>query len=329
MSCGNGYVAERKRIKNLDESAKPVTENNSLRLGRAGTLVYFDTNVFDPIHGVSEAQENLILGAIRSQRFRLVFDLDCFLEPLLTFRAVSTELTGKASGQLTRMLKWCDLRRIVRPAETLLAQAVLSYSVRRARVEEFLDSEQLDEQVKRELQNWDAVGSPQSKFWQSITRNVQRERERYERSFTDLLEELGPRDGFSPGATIPAFGEFWEEHKGRVAQSFVEGVGGDLKQSDLWELCVRQGINALLDIRCMRLAVGATVALMYSHFYNEGRQIPKVRRSDAADIRHAIAASAAEIFVTNDTRLCKRLSAISIKQFRLVDLKTFLATFSV
>ena len=33
---------------------------------------------------------------------------------------------------------------------------------------------------------------------------------------------------------------------------------------------------------------------MYSHSYNAGRQIPKVRQSDAADIRHVIAASAAQ-----------------------------------
>jgi hypothetical protein len=49
-----------------------VTENNPL-LGGVGTLVYFDTNVFDPIHGASEVQEHLIPGAIRNHggHFRL------------------------------------------------------------------------------------------------------------------------------------------------------------------------------------------------------------------------------------------------------------------
>ena len=56
-----------------------------------GSLVYFDTNVFDPRDGIPEAEESLVLDAIFSQRFRLVFDLDCFLEPLIAFREPSKE----------------------------------------------------------------------------------------------------------------------------------------------------------------------------------------------------------------------------------------------
>ncbi len=79
-------------------------------------------------------------------------------------------------------------------------------------------------------------------------------------------------------------------------------------------------------MRCIRLAVGATTALMYSHFYNEGRQLPKVRKSDAADVRHVIAASTAEIFVSNDSRLCNRLSVVPMEDpFRIRHLDGFVA----
>jgi hypothetical protein len=236
----------------------------------SGLLIYFDTSVFDPDHGLLEAQDPLVLAALRSQRLRLIFDLDCFLEPLLAFRGITTDATPKAERQLARMLKWCDLRRIVGPAEWLLTQAVLSYAGRCRRVEEFLNREQLDEQVERELKNWDSVSSPRSTFWQSIAGDTQRERERFEDSFTNLLQDLGPRGGFSPGATIPPFQRFWDEHKNRVAQTFVESIGQDVNQKDLWQLCAHRGINGLFNIRCIRLAVGATIALMYSHFYNDG-----------------------------------------------------------
>jgi|SRR5580704_1239619 hypothetical protein len=139
-------------------------------------------------------------------------------------------------------------------------------------------------------------------------------------------KELGPRDGFSQGATIPTFPEFWNEHRDRVTQTLVERVGEDVNRSDLWTVCTDLGIDGLLAIRCIRLAVGAMIALIYSHFYNAGQQIPKVRQSDAADIRHVIAASAAETFVSNDLRLCKRLSAIPMNdRFRVLHLDKFLS----
>ena len=68
------------------------------------------------------------------------------------------------------------------------------------------------------------------------------------------------------------------------------------------------------------------MALMYSHFYNEGRQVPLPKKSDAADLRHAIVASAADIFVTNDFQLYNRLSAIPLEDdFKILRLDEFLA----
>jgi hypothetical protein len=296
----------------------------SFNTDNSGLLVYFDTSVFDPNHGLPKGQESLVLTALRSQGFRLIFDLDCFLEPLLTFRGLPGDVIPRAAQQLERMLKWCDLRRIVGPAEWLLTQSVLSYSGSCARIEEFLNWEHLDDQLERELKNWDPVRSPRNPFWQSLAGDIQRERERFENSFTNLLQELGPRDGFSSGAAIPAFREFWDEHKNRIAQTFVESIGRDVNQRDLWQLCSDRGIGGLFDDRRVRLAVGATTALMYSHFYNEGRQLPKIRKSDAADVRHVIAAFTAEIFVSNDSRLCHRLSVVPMEdRFRIRHLDEF------
>jgi hypothetical protein len=288
-------------------------------------LVYFDTNVFDPRDGVAEADEDLVLDALRSQRFRLVFDLDCFLEPLLAFQGLPAAVVPRAARQLERMLKWCDRRRTVTAPQWLLAQSVLSYSGHRARVEEFLDREQLDQQVERELTDWDGDCSPRSTFWQAIASDAQREREGFRTSFTNLLQELGPRDRFAPGARPPTLAEFWNEHKYRVARTFVDSVGEELKQAGLWERCGERGIDGLLDLKCISLAVGATIAHMYAHFYNDGQQIPKIKQSEVADVRHAIAASVAEVFVTNDwRRFGRRLWALPIKDLRIVELTAFL-----
>ena len=42
----------------------------------SGLLVYFDTSVFDPNHGLPEGQASVVLAALRSEGFRLIFDLD-------------------------------------------------------------------------------------------------------------------------------------------------------------------------------------------------------------------------------------------------------------
>ena len=286
-----------------------------------GALLYFDTNVFDPRDGVPKAKEPLILNVLHSQRFHLVFDLDCFLEPLLAFQGLANDATPRAARQLERMLEWCDHRRIVTPPQLLLVQSVLWYSGLRPSVEEFLN---IPEQVGRELANWDRDRSPRNAFWQGIASDAQRERESFRASFTTLLQELGPRDGFAPGARIPAFDEFWNEHKYRVAQTLVESVSEELQEPSLRQRRGERSIDGLLAVRCVNLYVLATIAHMYAHFYNEGRQIPKIRQSDAADLRHAVAASVAEIFVTNDSRLYRGLSAIPIKDFRIVELDAFL-----
>ena len=286
-----------------------------------GALLYFDTNVFDPRDGVPKAKEPLILNVLHSQRFHLVFDLDCFLEPLLAFQGLANDATPRAARQLERMLKWCDHRRIVTPPQLLLVQSVRWYSGLWPSVEEFLS---IPEQVGRELANWDRDRSPRNAFWQGIASDAQRERESFRASFTTLLQELGPRDGFAPGARIPAFDEFWNEHKYRVAQTLVESVSEELQEPSLRQRRGERSIDGLLAVRCVNLYVLATIAHMYAHFYNEGRQIPKIRQSDAADLRHAVAASVAEIFVTNDSRLYRGLSAIPIKDFRIVELNAFL-----
>jgi hypothetical protein len=241
-----------------------------------GGLVYLDTNVFDPHHGITEGQEKSFLSSLRSRRLRIVFDLDCFFEPLVTLQSAAKP-SIKARRKLERMLKWCDLRRIVIPAEWLLRNTILSFSECSARIAHFIDKGKLDEELERELKQWDSERFPCNKFLTSVAADVKGERSQFEYNFTRMLRELGPRDGVRPGEHIPTFSEFWEEHKLRVAESFVESIGREVDQSDLWSICCARGIDDLFDNKCFRLAVGVCNAFMYSHFYNNGLQIPRVR----------------------------------------------------
>jgi len=64
-----------------------------------GSLVYFDTNVFDPKHGLLESQEDLLHDAFGAGVFRVVSSIDCFVEPLLVFESGSAEDRKKAAIQ--------------------------------------------------------------------------------------------------------------------------------------------------------------------------------------------------------------------------------------
>lgn len=276
----------------------------------AGTLIYFDTNVFDPRDGLSDADESLLLRALASQQLRLPFDLDCFLEALMAIAGQTPDCRGRAERHLDRMIRWCDRRRFIGSSWSLLEDTILAYCGFPTPPNHFLDRGQLDPEVERNLAKWDPKCSPQNDFWRAIANDARDERERFRASFTTLLEQIGPRDGFRPGGTVPQFERFWEDHKLTVVQTLVEAFESPTRCRGLSDACKRRGLGGLLDVRCVRLCVVNTVGLMYSQFYNEGRQLAQVRKSDAADLRHTIAASAAEIFVSNDRKLCNRLNSV-------------------
>jgi hypothetical protein len=275
--------------------------------------------VFDLRDGVTTADEPLILEAIHSGRFRLVFDLYLFLEPLLAFQGISASESLRAAVQLDRILKWCDRRRTANSAEALLVQAVLSCSGEALPSEEFLDGPR---NFDTEIAKWDRNWSPRSEFWQEAAEGLRSERERYVQSFQRLLDELGPRDGFRAGEVIPRFDEFWNEHKHRIVESIAKSVCDGGIQSDV----IARGLRGLLDNKCLRLAASSIAGLMYAQFYNEGHPV-KVRRGDAADIRHVTVASVAEVFVTHDWPLYKRLSAaeVALRDFAVFYLDDFLS----
>ena len=63
---------------------------------------------------------------------------------------------------------------------------------------------------------------------------------------------------------------------------------------------------------------------MYSHSYNAGRQIPKVRQSDAADYCTSRGVCGPG-FVSNELRLCNRIRRSNERPVRVLHLDFFLS----
>ena len=107
----------------------------------------------------------------------------------------------------------------------------------------------------------------------------------------------------------PTFQEYWEPG----AVDFTEG----LVPPNSFEACRLRGFDGLLEIRTIRLAVGALMSLIFAQIVGEGSQSRTPQRGDAYDLWHAILASVADVFVTYDERLAGLLRRVPIDGFRV------------
>jgi len=107
----------------------------------------------------------------------------------------------------------------------------------------------------------------------------------------------------------PSFEDFWKRFAGKLAECFAEHVG-------VLDACMKRSIKGLLELRSLRLAVGINLSLIYAQTFEE--RTPDI--GDSRDIHHAIIASAADRFVTQDEEFTRLLSQIPIEDFEVMNL---------
>jgi hypothetical protein len=103
------------------------------------------------------------------------------------------------------------------------------------------------------------------------------------------------------------FAEDWEA----ASESWAERVSTWFDRADD---CRRQGWQGLLAVRPVRGVVGATLSLLFSQVVEKSDP----DAGDGYDLWHALLASTADVFITRDGRLAKRLSRIPMDDFRVV-----------
>jgi len=107
-----------------------------------------------------------------------------------------------------------------------------------------------------------------------------------------------------------SFEDYFETEAPELARGLAE------KARALSELEVR-GVEGLLELRSVRMAVGSNLSLSYSQ--RVGNRAPQ--DGDWGDMFHAIAAAAADVFVTNDRGLAECLRRIPAVPIEIIDLK--------
>lgn len=278
----------------------------SLRQGliQPGALIYFDTNVFDPESGLSSEQLDSMRRMCRGV-LRLVFGIDCFEEALLNLDSTDSDI---ALEHIRRILRWTDARLVAKPADKLLCDDVVAYS-RGQSSSPWLENLRLA-RVKKNLRDLPTLDVQQLK--RKFTPEIDEIRRRRDHSVSGLeqtIRELSS-DPFVLANRKTAFPEFYRLVSLHVAENFARGTEQYLDDHGLLCRCKERGIEGLLDISSVRLATIVTLGLFHTQFLNEGGQTGKPRGSDLADLRHAVVASSADVFVTNDKKQFKRLSSI-------------------
>jgi hypothetical protein len=105
----------------------------------------------------------------------------------------------------------------------------------------------------------------------------------------------------------------FEEYWAAGATGFAE----DLVPADYVAACCVRGFNRLLDVRAMRLCVGALMSLIFSQIVGDGTRSRQPKLGDAYDLWHAVQASVADVFVTYDKRFAGLLRRVPIDGFNV------------
>jgi len=115
-----------------------------------------------------------------------------------------------------------------------------------------------------------------------------------DRTLAECRARFGPR-----GLRNVSFDEFFQIESAHWAEEFARPQG-------LVDACRARGLDALLKVPTVRLTVGMNLSLV--HALTVAERVPQ--GSDAYDIWHAIQASTADVFVTNDQRFLDHMSRI-------------------
>lgn len=264
---------------------------------------YFDTNVFDHIHkriGVTDSDLMALRSAVKAGKVSIPFSI------------LNIEETGSALGsnpalaiqELRLILELADRGKLLKPPDQLLRDDICGYARGGVSSEPFV----VDSVIQSGLQALENPSQQDISELLVVAKEVQKQKEEFMAGMREAREKVLPHVKKLQGWN-PRFEDYWERLAERFAEGFAEHVG-------LLEPCTNRGIEGLLELRSVRLCVGASLSLAYAETF-EGRT-PKI--GDSRDLQHAVLAAAAETFVTQDGNFARLLTRIPIKDFQVVDL---------
>lgn len=271
-------------------------------------IVYFDTNVFDHLEqsiDVTTFDLFRIKRALRHGCVRLVLSYLNIEETLFIVHSQPK----RAEARVRLVLELADKHLVARGHQETINNDIRAYAEGVPLRSPF---ESLTPWMESAILGFVVpVGSDIHEL-----SNVVDETRHIKKEFQDFLvkgrTKLKPMAD-SIGARQYPFEDYWRNNSGWLAEGLAKRARALVKVK-------RRGVDGLLKVKSVALAVGANLSLLYSH-HLENRTPAS---GDSRDVLHAIAASSADVFVTNDRRLATILSRIPVDGFRVMSLSEFL-----
>lgn len=271
-------------------------------------IVYFDTNVFDhleQLNGVTAWDVFRIKRAVKLGCIRLVLS---YLNIEETLFIVSSQ-PKRAEARVGLILELADKHLVARGHQQTISNDIRAYA---EGVPLQSSYESLTSWMESEIWRLVAPVGSNMRELKSVVAETRRIKEKYQSFMVKGRKMLKPMAD-SIGPRRYTFESYWKSNNGWLAEGLAKRAGALVKVK-------RRGVGGLLKVKSVALAVGANLSLLYSHHFENRTPIS----GDSRDILHAIAASSADIFVTNDRNLATVLGRIPVEGFQVMSLRGFL-----
>lgn len=266
-------------------------------------IVYFDRNVINRIKKqliVSDADYLLLRSAVRDGRFIAPISIT-LLEETLPIVEVRSALKRTMEQQImTELFNWDWL---VKPHMDLLSDDIKSFAKGEALSFPFLSLNM----------RHDEFFNPEGQSRKEILRIIEETKLQKDAQFEDMKEARRQYQERFKTPPINSFENFWDQFSGQAISRIAEGLG-------VLQECNDRGLEKLLRVKSARLYSAWRLAYDYNTLIR-GR---KIMKSDSRDHHHAVLASVADIFVTEDQRFAEMLRQVPIEGFEVIDLRTLI-----
>jgi predicted nucleic acid-binding protein len=263
--------------------------------------LYLDTNVF---RHLTDAGESALRDAASTKQILILLSA-VNLDELLG--ALETASEEAVLPRIQRLLRLVDHRRILKDTAMLLTDDIRSYADSGRAAEPVLSGEDLLYASAR-LGALLLETSENSRIARlSVVHKAKEQKESFllgmNDRYMDMLHDTEKIRGVS-------FEYLWHSQSLRTAEYYATRVG-------VLDDCRRRGIEGLLKIKGVRMAVGT--ALSYFYAKSLQKQPQAVRIGDSRDLQHAVlAASRADVFVTMDNRLRDLVARVPMDHLRVL-----------
>ena len=275
-------------------------------------IVYFDRNVFADIcelrRGISEKDVSIISQAVKSKSIIIPVSLT-LLEETVTILKQSDENYVR---HIQSLLKLIDQTKMVKDWSELLTNACLSFITNTP----FQGMEKLPNDLADILDI--------TKNRQELIDSAESIMNRFTSSAKSIADSLIAHPNLKQEMGTPQnFRQFWE-----IAS--IDSVEAILSQenADLRKICQNMGIENLLKIKTIRIFTIYHSWIYYSGIYGVEGKPKTTKRGDIGDFFHAINASVADIFVTQEenkpNKLPFILNQIPVEDFQVMNLNEFI-----